>query len=316
MNRNIKGALALAAAAAVLTGCSVPSTAPDEVYVHKADGITEGKEDKGCVDAATREINWGQGWGDDYFAYPASQRFYDYLTSVQEGGDADRFTVVSSDGQQLTVPGSTFFTLNTAVNADGECPALQSFHDLLGNREKAYIIEGELGAGWNKVLNLLFKQPIDNALDTVAKKYTWRQLRFDLKVKDEMAKAVDEALVREVNKKITGDYDYFLDFSTQIQQPIAPPELVAIEQKREADVSQAAANEARAIADAKAAEAAADAQVAQKNAELTVKRLEAQILAAEIAAHGGPALYNEWLIASKGLNPRQPSYGNTVKQVP
>lgn len=298
----------LAGAALVLTGCSVPSTAPDEVYVHKASGITEGKEDKGCVPAATREINWGTGWGDDYYAYPSSQRFYDFLKSEKDGSDADRFSVVSSDGQQLTVPGSTFFTLNT------DCKTLQSFHDLLGNREKAYMEDGELQPGWSRVLNLLFKQPIDNALDTVAKKYTWRQLRFDLAVKDEMAKAVDEALKREVNRKITGDYEYFLNFSTQIQQPIAPQELVAIEQKREADVSQAAANEAKAEADAAAAKAAAEAQVAQKDAELIVAKKEAEIRAAEIKSYGGAEAYVKWQAVQKGINPWQPTYSNQLVQ--
>ncbi len=298
--------LAIAAAVLVLTGCSMPSTQADEVLVHKGSGITEGHEAKGCVPAATRQVNWGTGMGDDYYPYPASQRFYDFLKSEKEGSDSDRFTVVSSDGQQLTVAGSVFFTLNT------NCDALQSFHDLLGNREHAYMEEGQISPGWTKVLNLLMKQPIDNALDTVAKRYTWQELRFDLTVKDEMAKAVVDALQREVNKKITGDFDYFGNYSAQIQQPIAPDTLVKIQQDREASVSQAAATEAKAKADAAAAEAAATAQVAQKDAELKVALIEAQILAAEIKAHGGPALYNQWLVASKGLNPLQPSYGGNT----
>ena len=288
------------------SGCSVPSTAPDEVYVHKASGITEGKEAKGCVPAATREINWGTGWGDDYFAYPKSQRYYDFLKSEADGSDSDRFVVVSSDGQQLTVPGSVFFTLNT------DCDTLQSFHDLLGNREQAYMIDGQTTAGWSKVLNLLFKQPIDNALDTVAKKYTWKQLRFDLAVKDEMAKAVNEALKREVNAKIKGDFDYFLDYAAQIQQPIAPEPLVKIEQDREANVSQAAANQAKAEADAAAAEAAAIAQKAQKDAELAVAQKEAAILAAKIRSYGGPEAYAKYMAIEKGINPWQPSYGNSL----
>jgi SPFH domain / Band 7 family len=298
--------LAIVAAVAILTGCSAPSTQADEVFVHKGSGITEGHENKGCVPAATREINWGTGMGDDYYPYPASQRFYDYLTSVKEGSDADRFTVVSSDGQQLTVAGSSFFTLNT------DCETLQSFHDLIGNREQAYMVDGEMSPGWTKVLNVLMKQPIDNALDTIAKQYTWEQLRFDLTVKDKMAKAVDEALQREVNKKITGDFDYFVNFSTQIQQPIAPPELVAIAQKREADVSQAKADEARSVATANSAKAAADAQKAQKDAELIIAQKEAAIQAAVIRSFGGPEAYAKYQAVQKGINPWQPSYGSSI----
>ena len=94
--------------------------------------------------------------------------------------------------------------------------------------------------------------------------------------------------------------------------PVAPAELVKTETDRETAVAQAATTRAKAEADAAAAKAAADAQVKQKQAELAVKKLEADILRQEIAAHGGPALYNEWLMASKGVNPRQPSYGQPI----
>lgn len=309
MNRKQGIIAALAGAILVLTGCSAPSTPADEILVHKGAGLTEGKEDKGCVEPATREINWGQGMGDDYFAYPASQRWYDF--SKAEGGDAAPFIVVSKDGQQLTIPGRVDFTLNT------NCDTLQRFHDLVGNREQAYIVDGEDGArvagpGWTRILNNYFQLPIDSALDAVAKQYTWRQLRSDLTVKDEMNKAVNASLTKLVNQQISGEDDFFLNFSTLVRQPEAPGELVKTETDRETALAQAATTEAKAVADAKAAKAAADAQVAQKNAELSVAQKEAEIQAAIIRSFGGPEAYAKWQAVQKGINPWQPSYGGSA----
>jgi|JI10StandDraft_1071094.scaffolds.fasta_scaffold419867_2 hypothetical protein len=311
--KKIKVVAAGLLAAFSISACSAPSTPADEIFVHKGSGITEGKENKGCVEPATREINWGDGMGDDYFAYPASQRWFDF--SKPEGGDAKPFVVVSKDGQQLTIPGRVDFTLNT------NCETLQRFHDLVGNREQAYIVDGEDGArvagpGWNRILNNYFQLPIDSALDAVAKKYTWRELRSDLTIKDEMNSAVNASLTKLVNQQISGEDDFFLNFSTLVRQPEAPADLVKTETDRETALAQAATTEAKAVADAKAAQAAADAQVAQKNAELEVAKKEAEIRAAEIRSFGGPEAYAKWQAVQKGINPWQPSYGNNAVVTP
>lgn len=294
----------IALAALVLTGCSMPSTQADEVFVHKGSGFTEGHDDKGCVPQADRQINWGQGWGDDYFAYPASQRIFDF----RGGKDSDRgpFDVVSKDGQTLQVPGTMSFLLNI------DCKTLQKFHDRIGNRDHAYMDDNQTGAGWVKVLNLYMAPPLDATLDRVAKQYTWRELRSNLSIKDEMNTEVAATIARLIDNLTEGDEHFFTAFAPLVLQPIAPPDLVKTETDREAAVAQAATTEAKAKADAAAAKAAADAQVAQKEAELKVANIDAQIRAAEIRSYGGAEAWAKAQAVAKGINPWQPTYGNAL----
>lgn len=298
-------AAGIAATMVALTGCSVPSTAPDEIYVHKGAGITEGQEGKGCVQPATREIFWGQGMGDDYFAYPSSQRVYAF-TGDKNIDDGEPFTVVSKDQQTLTVPGTISFYLNT------DCKVLQRFHDQIGNRDHAYMEDGQTTPGWSKILNVYFRQPLDATLDRIAKQYTWKQLYSDVSIKDEMNKEVNASLQRLVNQQFLGDEEFFINFESLIQQPRASKDLVAAVEQEETSKAQAAATQVKAEADAKALQAKAEAEVAQKQAELKVAQIEQQIKKAEIAAYGDPKNYVNYLAVQKGLNPFQPTYGNAL----
>lgn len=307
MNRTLKvlatfvgaGALALG-----LSACSTPSTAADEIAVHRGGGPFEGKTDKECVPASSREVNSAF---DGYFYYPSNQRTYDFVGD--KDSDAKPITVVSKDNQTLSIPGQINFELNT------DCKVLKAFHDNIGNRYQAYGTDsGQLeGEGWSKMLNLYIGRAADATMDRVAKQYTWRELYSDPAIKDTLNQKVNEEIQRLVNQQTDGDQVFFQNFQTLVNQPQPSQELVKALQTEESAKANAAATEVKAKADATAAENAAKAQVATKTAELKVAQLEAAILQAEINAHGGPALYNEWLIANKGLNPRQPTYGgNTI----
>jgi regulator of protease activity HflC (stomatin/prohibitin superfamily) len=308
MRTTMKIALFGVAGALALTGCSAPSTASDEIAVHKGSGWTEGKEDKGCVEPATRQLFWGQGMGDDYFYYPTNQRVFDFTKAGQ--GDADPFTVVSKDGQTLTVPGTLSFYLNA------NCDAVTEFHDKIGNRYQAYLEDGQDSAGWVKVLNIYMAPSVDATLDRIAKKYTWKELYADVAIKDEMNRVMNTEVARLINQQFLGDTEFFQNFEALIQQPIADPDLVAAVKQEETSKAQALATETKAKADAAAAEAAASAQVAQKTAELKVAQLERQIKQQEIQAFGGPENYINWLAVEQGINPFQPVYGSALVNVP
>lgn len=308
MSNKIKALVIALAGVFALVGCSAPSTASDEIYVHKGSGFTEGKEDKGCVEPATREIFWGQGAGDDYFAYPVSQRVFDFTKEGQ--GDADPFTVISKDGQSLKVPGTLSFYLNT------ECKAVTAFHDKVGNRYQAYMQDGQDSGGWVKVLNIYMAPSIDATLDRIAKKYTWKELYADVSIKDEMNRVMNAEVARLINQQFLGDIEYFTNFEALIQQPIADADLVAAVKQEETSRAQAVATKAKAEADAEAAEAKALAEVAQKDAELKVALIEKQIKEAEIRAYGGAENYINFLAVQKGLNPFQPVYGGALVNVP
>lgn len=304
MNRIAKtlGGAVLAVGIMFGTGaCTIPSTSSDEILVHKGGGPFDDQGARGCINPSTRSV---EDAADNYFAYPANQRVYDFTGS--ENSDGQPFTVVSKDGQTLTIPGTLSFNLNT------NCDTLQAFHDKIGNNNSAYMENGKTGEGWRKVLNLYMRPSLDSTLDRIAKQYTWTQLYGDPTIKDEMNKAVNSSVRTLINQQFEGDYEFFQNYSALIQQPQAPADLIALAKNEEISKKEAANTQAKAEADAKAAEAAAKSQVAQKQAELTVARLQAQIKSAEIAAYGGVKNWIDAQAIEKGLNPFQPTYGGNV----
>lgn len=298
MNKKLKIAALLIAAAIPLTACAT-SAASDEIYVHKGGGPFEAKSDKGCVEPAQRQISKP---GDSYFAYPAGQRYYKF-TGDKKTDDGAPFEVVSKDGQPMTVPGTLGFSLNT------NCEVLQKFHDEIGNREHAYMEDGETSAGWRTLLNVYFRPAIDSTLDRVAKQYDWRQLYSDPSIKDEINRQVNAQVAALIDQQFEGDQKYFLNYSALIQQPRADSKLVEAVKAAETAKAEAAAAEAKAKADASAAEAGAQAQVKQKEAELKVEQIEAQIRKTEIQSYGGAEAWAKSRAVDKGINPWQPNYG-------
>lgn len=286
-------------AALSLAGCSTAANS-DEIIVHKGGGLFEAAVSKGCIKPAERELSKP---GDAYYPYPASQRQYKF--STDKDADGPPFSVVSKDGQTLTVTGTLFFSLNQ------DCNVLQDFHDKIGHRNSAYFPNGmeDTPEGWVKVLTAYMRPALDSTVDRVSKQYTWTQLYGDPTIKDELNRAVNESVRNLINQQLEGNNEYFTNYSAQILQPIAPAELVNLAKGEEVSKKTAANTEAKAKADAAAAEAAARAQVAQKNAELTVARLQAQIESEKIAPFGSAKAYNDYLAIQKGLNPYQPTYG-------
>ncbi|MBC6458680.1 SPFH domain-containing protein [Actinomadura sp. HBU206391] len=99
--------------------------------------------------------------------YPAQQRFYT-ITSEDKRGDTagvDVVTVPSSDGVNMGIEGTLYFTLNL------DHAVLRSFDDKFGTRkfrgpggESNYTWDGD--DGWLAFLNQIVRPVIDNALRT------------------------------------------------------------------------------------------------------------------------------------------------------
>jgi hypothetical protein len=305
MKRIMKAVLVPAAAVAVMFGtgaCSIPSTTSDQILVHKGGGPFDDQGDRGCIQPATRSV---EDANDNYFSYPANQRTYNFNST--SNADGPPITVVSKDGQTLSISGTLSFNLNP------DCKTLHAFHDKVGNREHAYFEDPAVTPeGWLKVLNTYMRPALDGTLDRTAKQYDWRQLYSDVTIKDKMNEDVNSQILRLVNDRFEGNEQFFINFSSLILQPQADAELVASVKANEVSKAQAQATETKAKADAAAAEAGSRAQVSQKKAELTVAQIEAQIKEAEIKAYGGIKDYNNNLAIQKGLNPFQPTYGGSV----
>ncbi len=303
MNKKI-AAISLGVVAAFgLSGCSTPSTAADEVAVHRGGGPFESQGDKECVDRSTREVNSAF---DNYYYYPASQSTYDFTGG--KNSDSAPFSVVTKDNQTFTIPGSVKFNLNT------NCDVLELFHDEIGKRYEAYNTNSgdPRNDGWRKMLALYIAPAVDGTLDRVAKQYNWRELRNDPTIKDKMNDEVNKTVARLVQQQTPGEKEFFTGFSALIQQPQAPKALQEAVELEESSRAQAAATTAKAIADADAATKTAQAQVATKNAELTTAKIQAQIEASKILAYGSVREYNNNMAIAKGLNPYQPTYGSPV----
>lgn len=293
-----KALLALLGVLMVATGCSA-ATEPDEVGLQYDDGPTASKRFEECI--GTGERNW-HGFGDFARLYPASQS--NLVFSGADDADAGRITFVTKDGIEMAVSGVLNFRLNTSckkVEIDGEeykGGVLQYFHELIGNRYKAYDEDGERSDGWNKVLNIYLAKPLDTAVDRAGQQYTYQELYNDAAKKATWETDVLELLPGLVDRQTDGeDVSFFTDYALTLQKP-DPPQAI----------KDALLEQQKAVAEANAAKAKADAQVAQAVAETEVAKQEALKQQALVSGFGSFENYIQFVMAGYGLNPFQPQY--------
>jgi hypothetical protein len=281
MNRKIA---LLPLAALALAGCSMANTAPDMVALKYNGGMIESKTFESCIPSSTRDYSDG---GDQYYAYPSSQRYYEFDSSKET--DAKSVTFVTKDGIEMTVNGILNFDLETT-----DCATLQRFHELIGNRLKMYW-EGDTSEGWGNGLDKFLWPALKTAVDRAGQNYTYTSLYNDPATKALWEKDVLTALPDLVNRQTDGEEVFFKDFAVTIQKP-EPPQTI-----KDALVEQQAA-----VARAAAAKAEADAQVKTANAQIELQNAEAKKAEPWVALLGKDG-YIEKMMIEKGLNPKQPS---------
>jgi len=105
------------------------------------------------------------GWASTAHKYPAQQRFYTITSDVKEGDKAgvDVVTVPSSDGVNMGIEGTLYFSLNL------DHATLRQFDERFGTRkfrgadgESRYAWEGD--DGWSGFLDQIIRPVIDNDL--------------------------------------------------------------------------------------------------------------------------------------------------------
>lgn len=264
------------------------STGPDQVALHYSGGMFTPTRYKDCVPTSTRV--W-DGPGDKHYSYPASQTNFVF----GPGGDGDAITFVTKDGIEMTVTGVANFLLNT------DCEALRQFHDLIGNRYKAYMVDGERAENWTlKVLPIYIGKPLDTAIDRAGQSFTYTELYTDPNKKAEWEQDVLAALPELVNRQTDGDVDFFENFAITLQKP-EPPQPI-----KDALVEQQAA-----VARAKSKEAEAAAQKLAAEAQIKVEKAEAAKIAERIKVLGRDGYLKQYAI-DHGQNPFQPSTGSLI----
>jgi len=137
-----------------------------EVAVVRNGGFFDNTRIRQVIDPGSGRV-W-VGWWSKVHKYPAQQRFYTITSNRGEGdrgGGVDVVTVPSSDGVNMGIEGTLYFTLNL----DHE--ALKKFDDKFGTRKfrapngKTYFAwEGD--EGWTAFLNQIVRPVIDNNLRT------------------------------------------------------------------------------------------------------------------------------------------------------
>lgn len=206
----------------VLAGCASTTTQPDQRALHYDAGPIAGAPDfETCFGPAERSID---DIGDQHYTYPYGQRTFDF--SNGKTADSGPITVVSRDNVTMTVTGVATFALNP------DCETLREFHERIGLKYEAWTQEG-----WDELLSVYLKQPMDKAMDAVSKKYGYRELYSDPEVKEQWEAEVGRLVAAEV-EALTGD-PYFCnpdfraaegqscgDLQVTIQTPIPPENIV------------------------------------------------------------------------------------------
>jgi len=286
MNKKIAIPL-LAVGALTLAACASVSTPPDMVALQYQGGATQSKTLKQCVPVATnhREISWG----DEFYQYPASQRYYE-ARGDGNGADGAAITFVTKDGIEMRVDALANFNLNV------DCATLQKFHERIGSREKAYFDDPTvIPEGWSHVLDVYVGGPLNTAVDRAGQDYTYSALYNDNATKAKWEAQVLEMLPGLVDRQTDGDEQFFQNWSITLQKPEPPKEI------KDALVAQQAA-----VQKAKAAQAEAEAQKAATEAQVIVEEAEARKATPWVAILGEDG-YLKKLMIDKGLNPEQPT---------
>lgn len=226
--RSVSIAAAVMVLLAVLTGCSIGNTAPDQVALHYSAGPWDSRQFVDCTPSGTRNID---DVNDDHFYYPSGQR--DFTFGGQQGADSSPLTSTTSDTQSITVAGTVKFTLNTSCEkfkdpSGKEWPGgrLQMFHELVANKYSAAPTEdgSPMNAGWNDLLRNYIGASVDRATDNEALKYKLLDLYSS---PDAKAKWEADVLkqVPDVLRLLTGGVDLFTVNAVVLQKPDIAPEL-------------------------------------------------------------------------------------------
>lgn len=266
---------------------STVSTGPDQVALHYKDGPFSSRKFADCVEPSRRA--W-DGPADVHFSYPSSQTNFVFGAD----GDGAAITFVTKDGIEMTVTGVANFLLNT------KCEDLRKFHDLIGNRYAAYMVDGERSDGWRRMLSVYIARPLDTAIDRAGQKYNYTDLYTDPNVKAQWEADVVSALPDLVNRQTDGDVSIFENFAITLQKPEPPQQ-----------IKDALVHQQEAVAKAKASEAEAAAKQKAAEAQIAVERAEAAKINERIKVLGIEGYLRQYAI-EHGLNPFQPQTSGLI----
>jgi hypothetical protein len=219
----------VAAAAIIVSGCSIANTNGAEVALHYEGGwLAEGKGYEFCVSTNTYETG---GVHDDNLYYPAGQRDFNFNNT--ESADSAALTSTTKDAQEASVTGTVKFTLNADCTpftdpTGKEWPGgkIQYFHELIGLKYQAFNTEGgqPTNQGWNDLLTNYIGAALDRATDNEALKYDLLALYSNADTKAAWERDV-LAQLPKVLKQLTQGVDLFTINAVVLQKPGIQPKI-------------------------------------------------------------------------------------------
>lgn len=219
MKKNLVRGLAAGIAVLGLAGCSSMVTEADEVGTRYEGGVLFAQAPDFIECQARSQQNYG-GPGDSTYIYPAGQRTFKF--SKDPGSDAPPITVSAPSpggGQPITmdVSGTVTFTPNF-----DNCDVLRKFHEEIGRKYQAWTPDG-----WNKLIGVYVKDPVDQAADIEALRSSWVGLTSNADEKGKWEQNVAKAVqgtpeTPGLIEKLAGG-KYFTINSVFLQRPELPP---------------------------------------------------------------------------------------------
>lgn len=182
------------AALLALTGCTSRTPIDQAELVYH--GGLHAKNFKHCIAAGG---SGSVGANDTTVRYPVNSRDFQFQDDTA-GAERGHINVLAKGGQQMTVQGAVYFTLND------KCDILQKFHEQIGTN---YGPSGDgLPTKWNDLLAKYIGVPVENALDRVSLDYTMDDLIGNAAKKNAWQDAASKQIAESI-KAVTGGEPYF-----------------------------------------------------------------------------------------------------------
>ncbi|MQA93570.1 MAG: hypothetical protein GEV11_02635 [Streptosporangiales bacterium] len=213
-------AVAIVLIIGLFSGCAATTanTAPDQVALHYKGGAIQARTFADCIGPSSGLTLDGP--GDDHYYYPFGQRTFDF--TGDQNAESGSITVVSQDNIQMKVRGVATFTLQT------DCQTLRKFHERIGLKYGADLDDEEAGTrgddGWQQMIGIYLKQPMDRAMDAASQRFPWKALYNDPETRQKWENEVGRLAPSFIREQSGGDY--FKDIQLTIQKPEPPDSIV------------------------------------------------------------------------------------------
>lgn len=193
-------------------GCASVSTQPDEVAIAYTGGPIEGTKYDQVIQPGSGLV-W-LGINDQSYTYPTTTRTYTISSVASEGdrGVSDQITAPTKEGVETHWELAVYFKLNTSK--------IRAFHENVGLKFDAWTSEG-----WNQMLNDVFRQQIENTVQSVSRGHTADDIYKSVDVFAGFNEEISQGLKDQINNVFGAAYFCGPTYDGTIQEDAADGEV-------------------------------------------------------------------------------------------